>query len=289
MTRIAIIGIIGRSVFLPVERFHEGGETVVATDIHTEWGGKGANQAIAAARHGAAVSFLAAVQGCDVAEVSAFCRENGIDATLIGTEQASPYAVIMTDAAGANHVTVYRGAQLCAADLVAFEKEIVRADVLLLTNEVPTKVNERAIAIARENGVRVILNPAPARELTREICEGVSLFTPNEHELEGLEDEQNVIVTLGGKGCLVRGTQEIIPPVNAGEVLDTTGAGDTFNGVLAVELATGRSVAAACRVANAAAGIKVTKCFVAGAIPTKAQTYQLLEEQNGYDVFSEDH
>lgn len=281
MSRIAVIGIVGESVFLPVEQFHKGGETVVATALHREWGGKGANQALAAARHGAAVSFLAAVEQGDVAEVTDFCEKNGIAATLAAKEEPSPYAVIMTDATGTNHVTVYQGAQLCAADLTAFEKEIACADVLLLTNEVPTEVNERAIAIARHHGVRVILNPAPARALTREILSGVSLFTPNEHELAGLENEQSVVVTLGGKGCLLRETGEIIPSVQAGRVVDTTGAGDTFNGVLAVELAEGQSLHRACLVANAAAGIKVTRRGVADAIPTKKQTLQILEGQNG--------
>lgn len=282
MIRIAIIGIVGSSVFLPVERFHEGGETVVASDIHTEWGGKGYNQAIAAARHGAQVSFLAAVGKRECAEILADATSRGIDAHLVTSEErGSPYAVIMTDAGGSNRVTVYHGAALCARDVAGFAGEIARADVLLLSNEVPEQVNEEAIRIARANGVRVILNPAPARPLSDTILAGVSLFTPNEHETAGLEDRSDVVVTLGSRGCLVRESGTLIPAIRVGEVVDTTGAGDTFNGVLAVALAAGEPLQRACELANAAAAIKVTGKFVADAIPEKQKTQSVWEKYYG--------
>ncbi len=282
MSRIAIIGIVGQSVFLPVERFHVGGETVVASDIHIEWGGKGYNQAIAAARHGAKVSFLAAVCEVDVQTIREDARSHGIDAHLVPSKrEASPYAVIMTDATGANHVTVYRGAALCADDIADFAEQIATADVLLLSNEVVEEVNEAALHIAKEHGVRVILNPAPARPLSEEIRSGVSLFTPNEHETVGLEDKQNVVVTLGGDGCLVREQNEHIPAISVGEVVDTTGAGDTFNGVLAVALAESKELRHACQLANAAAAIKVTQKFVANAIPNKEKTQSIWEKYYG--------
>ncbi len=282
MIRVAIIGIVGNSVFLPVERFHEGGETVVASDIHTEWGGKGYNQAIAAVRHGAKVSFLAAVGKRDSAEILADAAARGIDAHLVTSEEKeSPFAVIMTDASGSNRVTVYHGAALCAKDVATFEREIENADVLLLSNEVAEEVNEEAIRIARASGVRVILNPAPARPLCDTVLEGVSLFTPNEHETVGLENKSSVVVTLGGRGCLVRESGKIIPAVNVGEVIDTTGAGDTFNGVLAVALAEGKPLHQACELANAAAAIKVTGKFVANAIPEKEKTQSVWEKYYG--------
>ena len=230
MSRIAIIGIVGQSVFLSVDSFHRGGETVVAKDLHVEWGGKGYNQAIAAARHGAEVSFLAAVCETDAESVRADAEARGIDAHLATGTEGSPYAVIMTDAEGANHVTVFRGASLTPRDVADFRDEIARADLLLLTNEVPEKVNESAIRIAQEHGVRVVLNPAPARPLSAEILSGVSLFTPNEHETAGLEELSCVVVTLGDRGCLVRESGRQIPAVKAGATVDTTGAGDSFMG-----------------------------------------------------------
>ncbi len=282
MIRVAIIGIVGNSVFLPVERFHEGGETIVATDMHSEWGGKGYNQAIAAARHGAHVSFLGAVGKQDVAAVCEDAAARGIDAHLVEHEEkGSPFAVIMTDASGANRVTVYHGAQLKVCDVEGFADKIAQADVLLLSNEVTEAVNEAAIRVARESGVRVILNPAPARALSEEILESVSLFTPNEHETVGLEENSNVIVTLGSRGCSLRASGEIVPTVNVGEVIDTTGAGDTFNGVLAVALAEGNTQKRACELANAAAAIKVTGKFVANAIPEREQTINVWEKYYG--------
>ncbi len=281
MSRVAVIGIIGESVFLPVERFHEGGETVVATALHREWGGKGANQALAAARHGAHVSFLAAIHENDRAAISAFAAQNGIYATLCTKQEPSPYAVIMTDATGANHVTVYHGAALEPTDVTRFEGEIAAADVLLLSNEVPEDVNDAAVAIAKKNGVRVILNPAPARALRPALLQSVTLFTPNEHETAGLEGKRNVVVTLGKKGCFLREINEGIPAISAGEVLDTTGAGDTFNGVLAATLAEGEPLKKACQLANAAAAIKVTGKGVANAIPHREQTITLWEKYYG--------
>ena len=286
MIRVAVIGIVGNSVFLPVEHFHVGGETVVANDMHTEWGGKGYNQAIAAARHGANVSFLGAVGEGDVSAVLADASAHGFDAHLVASKkEKSPYAVIMTDASGANHVTVYRGAQLQASDVSGFANEIARADVLLLSNEVAEEVNLAALRVAKKHDVRVILNPAPARPICPELLEGVSLFTPNEHETDGLEQYKNVIVTLGARGCFLRETNERVPTANAGSVVDTTGAGDTFNGVLAVALAEGNTQKRACELANAAAAIKVTRRFVAEAIPQKEQTLHVWEKNYGQNVF----
>ena len=282
MIRVAVIGIVGSSVFLPVEHFHVGGETIVASDIHTEWGGKGYNQAIAAARHGAKVSFLGAVGEGDVSAVLTDASARNIDAHLVASkEEKSPYAVIMTDASGANHVTVYRGAQLQASDVACFADEIAQADVLLLSNEVREDVNLAAIRIAKKHGVRVIFNPAPARALCEEILESVFLFTPNEHETAGLEAHTNVVVTLGARGCFLRESNERVPTANAGAVVDTTGAGDTFNGVLAVTLAEGNTQKRACELANAAAAIKVTGRFVADAIPARQQTIHVWEKNYG--------
>lgn len=281
MIRVAIIGIVGNSIFMPVPHFHVGGETVVATDVHSESGGKGYNQAIAAARHGAKVSFLAALHESDAASVRTNAAKNGIDVTLAFKEAQSPLAVIMTDESGANHVTVYHGAALEASDVAAFASEIAGADVLLLSNEVAEEVNVAALRIANANGVRTILNPAPARPLCDELLTGVSLFTPNEHETEGLEHASSVIVTLGADGCLLRDTNEHIPAINAGTTVDTTGAGDTFNGVLATALAEGKTQRTACELANAAAAIKVTGRFVERAIPTREQTIHIWEKYHG--------
>ena len=205
MKKIAVIGLAGQSFFFDVPRFHAGGETIHATGFHEEWGGKGFNQAVAAARQG--------------------------------------------------------------ADVEPFATAISSADILLLTNEVPEAVNVRATEIASAAGVKIILNPAPARALPSAIAGRIFLFTPNEFEESALgEVGGEVVTTLGAKGCRIRSTGEIVPapPVKA---VDSTGAGDTFNGVLAVRLAEGASLRDACIAANAAAAQSVAVRYVLPSVP----------------------
>ena len=268
MARIAIIGLTGQSLFFDVPRFNAGGETVHATGLHEEWGGKGFNQAVAAARQGADVAFLTAVGAEDEAKVRDALAHEGIAGTVVGKEMPSARAAILTDGTGETRVTVFPGARLDAVDVEPFAAAIVSADILLLTNEVPEAVNVRATEIASAAGVKIILNPAPARALPTALSSRVSIFTPNEFEIVGLENVPGEVVeTLGAKGCRIRSTGEVIPALPCGEAVDTTGAGDTFNGVLAVRLAEGRPLAEACAEANAAAARSVTVRYVLPSIP----------------------
>lgn len=276
MHKIAVIGMVGNSAFLSVPAFHKAGETVAATAIHFEPGGKGFNQAVAAARFGAEVSFLGAVGAECYDEIVAFLKKDGITPVLPRKDEPTAYAAILTDAKGANRVTVYQGARLAEADVERFAACIAQADILLLNNEVPQTVNSRAIDIAKKHGTKVILNPAPSVSLSADILERVDLFTPNEHELSGLEEHDNVVVTLGDKGCLVKETGETVPAVKQKKVIDTTGAGDTFNGVLAAGLASGMPMKDAVLTAVAAAGVSVTRPYAATAIPYAAEVADYL-------------
>ena len=276
MSNIAVIGIIGNSVFLPVERFHEGGETVEALSLHFEPGGKGFNQAVAAKRSGANVSFLAAVGHEYRSEFADFLNNEGIRHTLVFKEESSAFAAIVTDKSGSNHVTVYQGAQLSANDVFLFEEAIKEADILLLNNEVPEDVNIEAIKIAKKHGVKCILNPAPARKTSAYVIDNIDLFTPNEHESLGIEDKQNVVMTLGSKGCLIKSTGETVPTVKCGTVVDTTGAGDTFNGVLSAMLANGYNIAGAARIANAVASLGVTRKYAVSSIPSDEEIREII-------------
>lgn len=278
MSKIAVIGIIGNSVFLPVEHFHEGGETVEAASVHFEPGGKGFNQAVAAARCGAEVSYLAAVGLEYRAEFADFLSKESISHTLVFKDEPTAFAAIVTDKSGSNHVTVYQGAQLSGCDVLLFEEKIKNADILLLNNEVPEEVNIEAIKIAKENGVKCILNPAPARKNDKFILKNVYLFTPNEHETLGIEDNENVIVTLGKRGCLIKSTGETIPATNSGKTVDTTGAGDTFNGVLAAMIAEGKPLAEAARAANRVAAVGVTRKYAVSSIPSADEIEKIIEE-----------
>ncbi len=271
MSKIAVIGIAGESVFLSVDSFGKTGETTVAESFHNELGGKGFNQAVAAARYGAEVSFLCACYQGDVERFTEIAERNGIKSFFVGKKERSPYAVITTDRNGDNRVLVYRGAELDENDVKLFANEIKTADILLINNEVPISVNEKAVQIAKDNGVRVVLNPAPQRIHGCAFLKNIDLFTPNEYETDGLEDYQNVIVTLGDKGCLIRKTGELIPAFKVEKVIDTTGAGDTFNGVLCACLSVGVDIKAACQTANIAAAMKVGGKYILNSIPSRAE------------------
>ena len=280
MSKIAVIGIVGNSVFLPVERFHEGGETVEALSLHFEPGGKGFNQAVAARRCGASVSLLCAVGREYRNEFTDFLSNEGINHTLVFKDESTAFAAIITDRSGSNHVTVYQGAQLSASDVYLFEDAIKEADILLLNNEVSEEVNVEAIKIANKYGVKCILNPAPARETSDFILNSIYLFTPNEHETLGIEDKKNVVMTLGKNGCLLKPTDETIPAASCGTAIDTTGAGDTFNGVLAAMLSNGYSLADAAETANRVAALGVTRRYAVSSIPSSAEIDDIIRKKS---------
>ena len=282
MSKIAVIGIAGESVFLSVDSFGLTGETTVANSFFSELGGKGFNQAVASARYGAEVSFLGACNQEDKEKFSAIATARGVKSFFAGKKERSPYAVITTDKQGDNKVCVYRGAELFVDDLACFVEEIKTADVLLINNETPIEVNEMAVKIAKANGVKIILNPAPARAYSRAFLDEIDLFTPNEHETDGLENYQNVVVTLGEKGCLIKNENALIPAEKVEQVVDTTGAGDTFNGVLVACIAHGDNMQTACKKANIASAIKVTRKYILDSIPAREEIEKYeKEQQNG--------
>lgn len=268
--KIAVIGLTGNTVFMGVPRFHTGGETVHALDFHSEFGGKGFNQAVAAARQNASVSLLTAIGEDDATRLDAFFRSENIDGVSAVKCVPSAHATILTDGTGETRVTVFPGARLEASDVDPFADRIASADFLLLNNEVPEEVNLRAAGIARAHGVKIVFNPAPARSLPDPLRLGTFLFTPNEFEEAVLGDVPGeVVTTLGAAGCRIRSSGRTIPAVDCGAPVDSTGAGDTFTAVLAVRLAEGASLEAACAAANEAAGRSVTVRYVLPSLPRR--------------------
>ncbi len=269
--RIACVGLVGESVFLQVPGFHAGEETVQALSRFDEPGGKGFNQAVAAARAGARVSFLGAV-GSDgySARVEAFCEKEKLRCCLARKQGRTAYAVILTDRHGRNRVTVCPGEELETADAEGFKPEIAGADILLLNNEVPDVVNSICADIAVQHGTRIIMNPAPRRCIPETLKKQVFLFTPNEYEAEELNGFDNCVVTLGSRGSLIKCSNEFIPAETVAAV-DTTGAGDTYTGVLAVMMGEGKTLTDAARIASKAAAITVTRRGAASAIPYRQE------------------
>lgn len=274
MVKISVIGICGMSQFMRVHHFHENGETLIADSICFEIGGKGINQAIAAKRMGAEVAFLTAVGDDEFGKESIkIIKENNLkDFSKIKNGEKTPVAVILTDRNGENRVTEFHTAVLSVEDVYSFEEEIKASDILLIQQEVPLKVNEAAIRLAQKYNVRVILNPAPAVKEKYKLEKKLFMVTPNEQESACLTDSiyENIITTLGKDGCLINNKIKI-EPLNI-KAVDTTGAGDTFNGVLAVMLAEGKSIEEAARYAVCASGISVGRENILNAIPTREET-----------------
>ncbi len=279
MARISVIGICGKSVFMNVDHFHENGETLIAQSIHEEIGGKGINQAVAASRMGAEVSFLAAVgddeNGKECEET--LMRDNIKSYLKIKPGKTTPLAFILTDKNGENRVTEFESAFLTEEDVKEYEEEIAASDILLLQHEVPEEINDIAVKIAKKHNVRVILNPAPARAVNDLLAEYAFAVTPNEHEKCVIDASRfkNCITTLGSKGCCIN--EEVFIPAIDVKAVDTTGAGDTFTGVLAVCIAEGMSLEESCRYAVTASGISVGRKYVTNAIPFRKETEEFLQ------------
>ena len=302
--RIVVVGSSNTDMIAKLPRLPKPGETISGGAFSTAAGGKGANQAVAAARAGAEVGLVARVGEDSFGEqaISGFI-DDGIDVQHVTRDPSAPsgVALIFVDERGENCIAVAPGANagLTPNDVEAAEDLIIGADVVVMQLETPLETVERAAALAREHSVRVILNPAPAQPLSDEILGNVSILTPNESEAELLtgirvEDDagaeeaaralvargvKTVILTLGSRGAFVfeSGSGELVPGFEV-DAVDTTAAGDVFNGSLAVGLAEGMPLAGAVRFANAAAALSVTKLGAQPSAPTRAEIETFLTE-----------
>jgi ribokinase len=284
--RIVVAGSANMDVVGLAERLPRPGETVLGDDFVMTPGGKGANQAIAAARAGGRCTFLGAI-GSDAfgVTIDARLRASGVDTTHLRTAYgASGVAVVMVDRAGENSIVVSPGANRTFVDLTDAELAAVAdADVLLCQQEIPAATVTAARA-ARAAGTRVVLNAAPARELSRELLDAVDLLVVNQGEAEAITGRSEpdmdtlltfvprVVLTLGGAGSWYAdrdGRNERIPPFRV-PVADSTAAGDAFTGALAVAWGEGRDVVDAVRWANAAGAACVRKVGASNSLPSRA-------------------
>ena len=293
MSPILVIGSSNTDMVIKVPELPRPGQTIAGEDFQIFGGGKGANQAIAAKRAGAAVRFIAAIGDDDFGKsaLQTFAAE-GIDTSSIQilADTPSGVAMIFVDAGGENCIGVASGAnarltpELLQSQQYAFDD----VAVLLMQLETPLETVAAAMQMAAARELPVILNPAPAQALSKDLLQGLYCITPNETEAEllsgiAVNDEasaieaaeamrqqgvQNVIVTLGAKGallCSAAGTY--LQPAEAVKVVDTTAAGDTFNGVLAAMIANGRSLQSAVETAVRAATMSVQSAGAIASIP----------------------
>ena len=299
MKNIVVIGSTNTDMVVKASHLPAGGETVLGGEFLMNAGGKGANQAVAAARYGNRVVFVAKT-GNDLfgERVRSSLREDDIVTDYVSIDPLHPsgVALITIDARAENCIVVASGANmyLSTADVDAAREEISAADVVLMQLESPIETVTYAARMAAEAGVKVVLNPAPApdKPLPEELMRSLYLITPNRSEasrLSGIEvkdlasareaakaildrGSQSVIITLGGDGSLVYDGQEFtFIEATKVEAVDTTAAGDTFNGVLATMVAEGRNLIDAAREASLAAAISVTRMGAQPAAPTRAE------------------
>ena len=304
MKSIVVIGSTNTDMVVKTSHLPAGGETVLGGEFMMNAGGKGANQAVAAARYGNRVVFVAKT-GDDLfgERVRLSLSKEGIVLDHLSVDPLHPsgVALITIDAKAENCIVVASGANmhLSIADVDAAREEISAADVVLMQLESPIETVTYAAQMAAEAGVRVVLNPAPAPDgpLPEELMRSLYLITPNRSEasrLSGIEvrdlesareaakaildrGPQCVIITLGGDGSLVYDGQEFtFVEATRVEAVDTTAAGDTYNGVLATMIAEGRSLKDAAREASVAAAISVTRMGAQPAAPTRDEVAAMI-------------
>ncbi len=293
--RIVVVGSFNMDLTTTMERLPLPGETLHGKVFSTGPGGKGSNQAVAAARLGAEVSFIGRV-GADAygAEALAFWQGEGVNTEFVvrDAELATGVAPIWVDERGENAIVVAGGANLAVsrADVDVAAAVIAGADLLVLQLEILLDTVAYVMQLGQESGVRSILNPAPAVPLEPAFIARASWLTPNETELATLfgatpadlrplvaHEQQTLIQTLGSAGARWATQTECgqVPAFDV-KVVDTTGAGDAFNGGLAVALAEGLALEPALRFANAAAALSVTRFGTAPAMPMRADVEALL-------------
>lgn len=301
MKKLCVLGSVNADHVIRVPYFPKAGETLKGGHYHIAYGGKGANQAVAAARVRntslVEVDFIACIGADDIGRAmkQAFVQD-GINPEHIVevADQMTGIAMIQVADLGENSIVISAGANANLDESVVAQHQatIERADCLLVQLETPLQAVEKALKIAKAHHTQVILNPAPAQPLSDEILANIDMITPNETEtalLTGVQvvDEQTaqqaanvfhqkgiqtVLITLGAKGAFLseNGNGKIIAGFKVTPV-DTTAAGDTFNGALAVALLEGKSMRDAVMFAHKASSISVTRMGAQSSIPTRAE------------------
>lgn len=307
VAKIVVVGSLNMDLVVRTPRIPKPGETIIGHDWRMVPGGKGANQAVAAARLGAQVAMVGRV-GSDAfaPPLLANLAANRVDHTGVAqdADAATGVALIEVDDAGQNSIVVVSGAnaQLRPADVEAAAAAIAAAQVLLLQLESPLDTVLSAAQLACTQGVTVILNPAPAQALPAELLQAVDVLIPNESEtslLTGLPVDSlpeaataaqallakgvsTVVLTLGARGALLAQAQgQAYFPAFPVTPVDTTAAGDAFVGGLAVALAEGRPLAEAVRWGNAAGALATTRLGAQPSLPDRPAVLALLARSDG--------
>lgn len=303
--RIVVVGSYATGLTMRVDRLPSPGETLLGKGYRVDFGGKGSNQAVACARLGSKVSFMAKIGRDSFGEMAlSLHRKEKVDvgSVIQIPDNSTGVGFIIVDARGNNCITIDPGANdLLTAEEVAQCLETLTSETVVLTQlEIPAEAAGAAMARGREMGAVTILNPAPARILPDSVLQFVDVLTPNQSEakvLAGLSPDatvepetvareliargvKRVVMTLGEKGALVTtaNSSSHIPAIKV-SAEDTTGAGDAFNGGLAVALSHGADLEDAVRFAVVTGGLAVTREGVVPSLPTRNEVWQYYRQQ----------
>jgi ribokinase len=297
---VLVVGSLNLDYVVRTLRHPEAGETVLGGDFHRFFGGKGANQAVAAARCGAAVKIVGCVGMDDAAdETVANLEREGIAPTWIRRDARAHtgIALIVVDEQGQNTIVVAPGANdhVSPEDVSSAESLFVGAAVTLVQAEIPLQVVERAMILGRRHGTAVVLNPSPAQPLSASFLGQADTLILNQGELRLLTQEEtpaegvhrlrawgvnNVVVTLGEDGALLdeAGVRTRLAAHKV-QVVDTTAAGDAFTGAFAAALAQGIRMRDAAAWGNAAGALAVTRAGAQSSLPTRQEVLALVASQ----------
>ncbi|MBB1582676.1 ribokinase [Serratia sp. OS31] len=303
--KLVVLGSINADHILNIEQFPRPGETVIGKQYKVAFGGKGANQAVAAGRSGADIAFIACVGADDIGErVRQQLASDRIDTQPIEAiaDSTTGVALIFVNAEGENVIGIDAGANAAVTPdyLARYQQKIIDAEALLMQLESPLDTVIAAAQLAKQHQTQVILNPAPARELPDELLATVDMITPNETEAQRLtgiavNDDNDaaraaqalhdkgiatVIITLGSRGVWLseNGNGKLVPGFKV-KAVDTIAAGDTFNGALVTALLEGKIMADAVRFAHAAAAIAVTRPGAQPSVPWREEIDAFLQQQ----------
>ncbi|AHG20228.1 ribokinase [Chania multitudinisentens RB-25] len=303
--KLVVLGSINADHILNIEQFPRPGETVIGKQYNVAFGGKGANQAVAAGRSGAEIAFIACVGADDIGErIRQQLATDGIDTQSIEAiaHRTTGVALIFVNAEGENVIGIDAGANAALTPdyLNHHRQKVIDAEALLMQLESPIETVIAAAKLAKQHHTQVILNPAPARELPDELLAMIDIITPNETEAQRLTgiavNNDNdaaraanalhdkgigcVIITLGSRGVWLseNGSGKRVPGFKV-KAVDTIAAGDTFNGALVTALLEGKAMNEAVRFAHAAAAIAVTRAGAQPSVPWRAEIDAFLLQQ----------
>ncbi|OCG09046.1 ribokinase [Gilliamella sp. wkB178] len=304
--KLIVLGSVNVDHILNVPEFPKPGQTLTGSNYQISYGGKGANQAVAAGRLGANIQFIAAVGEDELGKkFHQQLQHDQIDTCSVAIVSGvnTGVALILVNHQGENQIAICAGANATVTPdyLQQFEKDVQQADAILMQLETPLATVEEAARLAKRHNTQVILNPAPAQQLSDDLLKHVDIITPNETEAEFLtgikiltDDDaesaalilhnkgiKTVIITLGSKGAWVSydGKGKLVTGFIV-KAIDTIGAGDTFNGMLVTALLEGKSLDLAVKYAHAAGALSVTKSGAQTAIPTRKQVDEFMQLHN---------